>query len=84
LCSIISSNNKESRNKKEAKKKKKRNYLFLTAQGFQTNLPSGKYDKAAFFLEYHVAGVHVSVGWLLERGTDTRPPTVIGDVLKHS
>jgi hypothetical protein len=56
----------------------------LTAQVFQTNLPFGKYDKAAFFLEYHVAGVHVSVGWLLERGTDTRPPTVIGDVLKHS
>jgi hypothetical protein len=82
LCSYISSNNKESRNKKEAKKKKI--YLFFTAQGFQTNLPFGKYDKAAFFLEYHVAGVHASVGWLLERGTDTRPPTVISDVLKHS
>jgi hypothetical protein len=50
----------------------------LTAQGFRTNLPFGKYDKAAFFLEYHVAGVHASVGWLLERGTDTRPPRLSG------
>ncbi len=46
LCSYISSNNKESRNNKEGKKR----FFFFswTAQGFQTNLPFGKYDKAAF------------------------------------